>query len=205
VKLTLDNDTAVSATVGLEEIVDQIFCNDTAGVSAYWARPETRYMHSTTVSLNDRSINATWRWNPNGCVAGSYFRVTNFIKKFTLALHEGGVRVMMGTDSPTVLGVPGFSAADEVQALVNSGVSVADALQMATFNGGDFISSKLALDVPFGAIREGWRADLILLGSDPLQTAENLEDIVGVMANGRWKSNVWFEQQMEAIAKSYGN
>ena len=122
-----------------------------------------------------------------------------------MALHEAGVPVMMGTDSPTVLGVPGFSATDEVQALVNSGVDLDDALRMATWNGGHFISDKLALDVPFGAIREGFRADLLLLGSDPLEAPENLENIIGVMANGRWKSNAWFENKLDEIAVSYGN
>ena len=116
-----------------------------------------------------------------------------------------GVPVMMGTDSPTVLGVPGFSALDEVQALVDSGIPLKDALKMATWNGGEFISRKLALDVPFGAIKQGWRADLLLLGSNPLETPGNLEDIVGVMSAGRWKSSSWFATQLEAIAQSYGN
>jgi imidazolonepropionase-like amidohydrolase len=205
VTMSLDNNTAVTATLGIEELIEKIWCNDPQGVDAYWAREETRYMHPTTVSLNDRSINAKWRWNPDGCSSGGYVGVKNFLRKFTLALHEGGVNLMMGTDSPTVLGVPGFSATDEVRALANSGIPLADAIKMATWNGGDFISTRLALDVPFGAIREGWRADLVLLGSSPLESADNLEDIVGVMARGRWKSSSWFEEQLDLIAQSYEN
>jgi imidazolonepropionase-like amidohydrolase len=205
VQMSLVNGTAVTATLGIEELIDQIWCNDPQGVDAYWSREETRYMHSTTASLNDRSINAKWRWNPDGCSIGGYVGVRNFLRKFTRALHEGGVMVMMGTDSPTVLGVPGFSAIDEVRALVNSGIPLSDAIRIATWNGGDFISTRLELDVPFGAIREGWRADLLLLGSNPLESADHLEDIVGVMARGRWKSRSWFDEQLELIAESYGN
>jgi len=205
INMSLDNGTAVTATLGIEELIEQIWCNDPQGVEAYWAREETRYMHSTTVGLNNRSITSRQRWNPVGCSSGGYVQVRNFLRKFTLALHQAGIPIMMGTDSPTVLGMPGFSASDEVKALVNSGIPLVDAVRMATWNGGEFISTKLALDVPFGAIREGWRADLLLLGSNPLETADNLEDIVGVMANGRWKSNGWFEEQLEAIARSNGN
>jgi imidazolonepropionase-like amidohydrolase len=104
-----------------------------------------------------------------------------------------------------VLGVPGFSATDEIRALVNAGIPLPDVLRIGTWNGGEFISTKLDLDVPFGAIREGWRADLVLLADNPLESADNLEHIVGVMARGRWKSASWFEEQLEQIAQSYGN
>jgi imidazolonepropionase-like amidohydrolase len=112
---------------------------------------------------------------------------------------------MMGTDSPTVLGVPGFSAVDEVRALADSGIPLREVLKMATWNGGEFISRKLALGVPFGAIITGWRADLLLLGSNPLETPDHLEDIIGVMSAGRWKSSTWFSTRLETIALSYGN
>ena len=205
IQMSLNNRTAVTATLGIEELIEQIWCNDPEGVEAFWAREEARFMHPTSVGLNNRSITSTRRWNPTGCTSGGYIQVRDFLRKFTLALHEDGVSIMMGTDSPTVLGTPGFSAADEVQALVNSGIPLTDALRMATWNGGDFISTKLDLEVPFGAIRVGWRADLLLLDSNPLEFTENLEDIVGVMADGRWKSTSWFEEQLEAIAQSYGN
>ena len=205
VQATLNAGASVTATVGIEEIVARIWCGNTQGINDYWARPETRYMHPTTVNLNNRSITSTRRWNPNGCLPGSYNQVTAFIMQFTKLLHEAGVPLLMGTDSPTVLGVPGFSAVDEVQSLVNSGIPLIDALRIATWNGGQFISGGLDLDVPFGSIREGWRADMLMLGSNPLEQSENLEDIVGVMARGRWKSNTWFEIQLEAIADLYQN
>ncbi len=205
VQLTVENGTSVTATVGIEEIIDRIWCNDTAGVSNYWARAETRYMHPTTVGLNDRSINAKWRWNPDGCFNGGYTPTRDFLRRFTLALHQGGAPIMMGTDSPTVLGVPGFSAADEVQALVNSGIEPLDAIRIASFNGADFISRTLALEVPFGSITEGSRADLLLLGSNPIESVDNIKDILGVMLDGRWNSSAWFDDQLEDIARSYGN
>jgi len=202
---SLNDGTTVTATMGIEELIGQIWCNDPDGVAQYWAREETRYMHPTTVSLNNRSITANWRWNPDGCVKGGYAHVTNFLQKLTLKLHEAGVPLTMGTDSPTVLGMPGFSAIDEVRALVHCGIPLLDAIRIATWNGGQFISNKLALSTPIGAIRAGWRADMILLESNPLDNADNLENITGVMAGGRWKSAAFFESEMQAIATLYGN
>jgi len=45
----------------------------------------------------------------------------------------------------------------------------------------------------------------VLLDSDPLEAVDSMENIAGVMANGYWKSSLWFAQQLEAIAESYGN
>lgn len=205
VQATLNTGASVTATAWIEEMIAQIWCQDLAGVAAYWARPETRYMHPTTRNLNDRSIKATWRWSPEGCSPGGYQAVTDFVLQFTRRLHEGGVRLLMGTDSPTVLGMPGFSAADEMQSLVNAGIPLLDALRIATWNGGQFISGMLNLDQPFGAIREGWRADLLLLNADPLASPASLRDITGVMGRGRWKSSAWFDERLEEIAELYGN
>lgn len=205
VELTVQHGASVSATLGIEELINQVWCADPSGVAAYWAREETQYMHPTTVSLNLRSINAEWRWNPDGCSSGGYAGVAGFVLDFARRLHQGGARLLMGTDSPTVLGVPGYSAVDEVQALVNAGISLVDALRIATWNGGQFISETLELELPFGAIRAGWRADLVLLSDNPLQGAERLHAVVGVMARGRWKSRAWFDLELQAIAQQYAN
>ena len=45
----------------------------------------------------------------------------------------------------------------------------------------------------------------MLLDSNPLLSADNLKDVAGVMANGRWLSGKVLDAEMEAIAQSYGN
>ena len=111
-------------------------------------------MHPTTRQLNQRSITATWRWSPNGCSPGQYQPVTDFVLQFTKRLHDGGVRLLMGSDSPTVLGVPGFSAAREVQSLVNAGIPLVEALARLTSKPADL------LGIAAGRLEPGASADL---------------------------------------------
>ena len=73
-------------------------------------------------------------------------------------VESGGV-LMAGTD-PTGYGgvVPGFSNVREVELLVETGFSVADAIHIATMNGARF----LGRDADIGSLEPGKRADLIL-------------------------------------------
>ena len=49
-----------------------------------------------------------------------------------------------------------------------------------------YVEEHLGLDGSFGTVEEGNRADLVLLGSNPLDDLDNLTDRVGVMVRGRW-------------------
>ncbi len=204
VALARDNDLAVTATLGIEEIIAQVWGGNTSGIAEYRGREENRFMHPTTRALNERGINGS-RWNPPGASPGGYDVSRDFVREMTRQMQANGVMVLMGTDSPTVLGVPGFSAHHELLALQNAGLSNREVLRIATRNGGEYLSTRLNIQQPFGVVSNGAKADLIMLDANPLDDLAATQSILGVMTAGHWRSTDWFTPMLEAIAETNGN
>lgn len=97
-------------------------------------------------------------------------------------LHESGVPIGAGTDTPITLAIPGYSLHTELELLVRSGLTPLEALESATLVPARFLS----LDGELGAIEEGRLADLVLLDANPLDDIRNTRAIVGVLTRGRW-------------------
>ena len=97
------------------------------------------------------------------------------------ALHKAGVRILAGTDTPMPLVYPGFSLHKELELLVESGLTPAEALRAATIGPAEFFG----LGTSRGSIAVGKRADLVLLGDNPLRDISNTERIDAVILNGR--------------------
>lgn len=104
-------------------------------------------------------------------------------------LHEAGTMLVLGTDSgSTNIGVvEGFSVHDELRILTENGFTPYEALQTAT-NNSAYVVEKMAGKGDFGTIEVGKRADLLLIEGNPLEEITNTENILGVMAAGRWYS-----------------
>ena len=100
------------------------------------------------------------------------------------ALHEGGVKVLMGTDAPQQFSVPGFSLHRELLRMREAGMSPYEILKSGTVNVGQYFSKQDS----FGAIERGRRADLVLVDANPLVDITNVAKISGVMVRGRWLS-----------------
>jgi imidazolonepropionase-like amidohydrolase len=105
------------------------------------------------------------------------------LRRLTLALHKAGVPLLMGTDALATAAVPpGVSAHDELQELVQSGLTPYEALRTATTN----VARFLGQPNEFGVIRPGARADLLLLDADPRAEIGATRRSAGVMLRGRW-------------------
>jgi hypothetical protein len=102
-------------------------------------------------------------------------------------LHQARVPLLLGTDSGIMAVVPGFSIHDELQILVENGISPYEAIATGTVNAAEVIEAMVG-DGSFGTIEVGQRADLILVNNNPLENVANIKDIRGVMAAGRWYS-----------------
>jgi adenine deaminase len=94
--------------------------------------------------------------------------------------------VLVGTDTPTPLVLPGFSVRDELGNLVDAGFTPYEALSAATAaparyfdRGGDF-----------GVVAAGARADLLLLDANPLEDVSRVSRLAGVAVRGRWFTRV---------------
>jgi imidazolonepropionase-like amidohydrolase len=106
-------------------------------------------------------------------------------------MHRAGVRLIAGTDMGAVYVIPGFSIHDELQLMVEAGLSTLTALQSATINPVKFLGKEKDL----GTIEKGKLADLILLDANPLENIKNTRRIAAVMVNGRY----WPRQTLQTM------
>ncbi|HZD52625.1 MAG TPA: amidohydrolase family protein [Woeseiaceae bacterium] len=100
------------------------------------------------------------------------------------ALHDGYVPLLLGTDSGIDVVAPGTSLHEELRELTASGLSPYEALAAGTIVAAQFLGAGDA----FGAVREGLRADLLLLDDNPLEDVRSAAHPAGVMVGGAWYS-----------------
>ena len=102
-------------------------------------------------------------------------------RQIVTTLHAAGARILAGTDAPMPLVYPGFALHTELQLLVESGLTPADALRAATIWPAEF----LGLSETSGSIAVGKRADLVLLDANPLSDISHTQRIHAVVLDGR--------------------
>ena len=118
-------------------------------------------------------------------------------------LSDAGAGILMGTDSPQLFNVPGFALHRELAVMSEAGMSNYEILKSGTATVGEYVASHLGRDGDFGTVARGQRADLVLLGSNPLDDLANLFDRVGVMVRGRWVSREEIDAGLEALAAKH--
>lgn len=119
--------------------------------------------------------------------------------ELTRALHEAGGRILLGTDTPNPFVVPGFSIHQELQNLVDCGMTPYEAIKTGTKNAAEFLGQK---DL-FGTVEEGKRADLILVEEDPLEDVANVAKRDGVMLRGQWFPEEKLQNMLDELVASY--
>lgn len=96
-------------------------------------------------------------------------------------MHRRGIPIGAGTDTPINYAMPGFALHEELEMLVRAGLAPIEALRAATIRPAEFFG----LEAEMGRIEPGMRADLVLLGADPLVEISNTRRIDAVIARGR--------------------
>lgn len=122
-------------------------------------------------------------------------------QKIFRALVMAGAGVLMGTDSPSLFHVPGFSLRHEIRSMEAAGLTPYEVLVTGTRNAAEFASRELREAGNFGIIAPGNRADLLLLRGNPFDDLEFLWDQEGVMVRGRWISREEIDGRLERIAE----
>lgn len=120
--------------------------------------------------------------------SGDISEMVPFLRTFTKALADAGVPLLAGTDTPLPGMLPGYSLHEELQALVEAGLTPYQALRAATRIPGDFMQQHAPATERFGVIRVGTRADLVLAAGNPLDGLAVLKAPLGVMVAGRWRT-----------------
>jgi hypothetical protein len=98
------------------------------------------------------------------------------------SLAPGQTQVVLGS-APSGL-PPGIAQQAELRALVEAGLTPADAIRAATANA----AAALGLGLTVGRIAPGANADFILVLGDPLGSIEDAANVIGVVMNGRFMS-----------------
>ncbi len=96
-------------------------------------------------------------------------------------MHEAGVPIGAGTDTPIGFAAPGYSLHSELEMLVRAGLSPMEALEAATVHPAEFFS----LSGEMGTIEVGRVADLVLLSANPLDDITNTRTIEAVVTKGQ--------------------
>ncbi len=164
-------------------------------VEAWEARPEMRFVSPSTRE----------RWDPR-----QDFRFRNrgfpyFDRQradfevhlqITRALHEGGARLLLGTDTPNPYVVPGYSIHEELAHLVAAGLSPFEAYCAGSRDAAEFLGEPSE----FGTVEVGRRADLVLLSKNPLTDVKHFRSQRGVILRGAWFGRSALESRLEKVA-----
>ena len=122
----------------------------------------------------------------------------NVSREIVKRLYAAGVRVLAGTDAPMPHVYPGFSLHEELQLLVDAGLSTADALRAATIWPAEFLERRATE----GSITVGQRADIVLLDANPLEEISATRAILAVVLDGRFLPREALNALLEASSKS---
>ena len=110
-------------------------------------------------------------------------------------------RFLAGTDAgggyPFM--VSGFGLLSELELLAGAGMSRLEVLRAATLHA----AAATGRESAFGRVAPGLRADLVLLGSDPLASLDALDDREGVMVRGRWLDRDALQGLLDRLAEIY--
>ena len=109
-------------------------------------------------------------------------------------LHDAGAGLLLGSDAPQVMNVPGYAIHDELEYLVASGLSPYEALQTGTVNVARFFKHP-----DKGYLKKGYRANAVLLKNNPLEDISATREILAVMKNGSWYDASWIAEIKEGI------
>lgn len=118
-----------------------------------------------------------------------------FRKTMLMALHHGGVPMIMASDSPQVFNVPGFSIHNEISAMQFAGMNPYEILKTGSVN----VAKYFEREGQFGVIATGASADFVLVEGNPLENLSNLRNVQGVMVRGEWIPKNVLQQELNRI------
>jgi amidohydrolase family protein len=133
-----------------------------AAVASHLPVGDQRDRRTNSMDVNDKN-------------AARYRESWKHVLQFVRAMHKAGIPFVAGTDE-----VAGFTLHRELELYVQAGLTPAEALQVATWNGAKYT----ALLDQLGSIERGKRADVLLIDGDPTQDISAIRRISLVMKDG---------------------
>ncbi|MEM9545074.1 MAG: acyl-CoA thioester hydrolase/BAAT C-terminal domain-containing protein [Bacteroidota bacterium] len=125
------------------------------------------------------------------------------LQKLTKQIAEKGGNLLAGTDASTIFAYPGYGLLEELELMVEGGLSPLKALQTATSNCGAFLQQYSRPDLNVGYVKEGYRADLLLLEENPLEDIKAIYKRSGVLLNGVWYNANQMKEKLNILASTF--
>ena len=179
-----------------------LFHNAETGEALRARLTETRFLPRSMIDEWTKSKNGRLS-PPNNTPSGvgafglTGVRVMELRRKIVRALKMANAPIALGTDSPQMFSVPGFSTHRELKLMVDElGFTPYEALETGTLKVAQYFGTTSGT----GTVAQGKRADLILLNANPLINIANTENRAGVMVNGRWIPENAIRKRLDEIA-----
>ena len=109
-------------------------------------------------------------------------------------LQNAGAGLLLGSDAPQIMNVPGFAIHEELEFMVASGLSPLEALQSGTVNVARFLQESDS-----GEVAVGFRADLVLLAANPLADIGATRQIIAVVRSSQVYTRRDLDRKLDRI------
>lgn len=168
------------------------------GLQARLERPEARYIPPAVRTAWLEENVYTGRPEEE---RGRIEAMNDFHRPLVSALHDAGVRLLVGTDTPLPGLAPGFSLHDELDEMASAGLSDTELLRAATSDAGDFVREEVDSESTLGWIVQGGTADMVLVDADPRTDRSTLRAPLGVMVRGTWYARADLDALLQRAAQ----
>ncbi len=111
-------------------------------------------------------------------------------------LRASGVKIVVGTDANVPVAVPGFSLHDEMISLNEAGMTPVEVLRSTTQIPGEWLGNNT------GSIKEGAKANLLVLDKNPLEAIQNTKSINALVINGKYYTRAQLDAMLEAVKEA---
>ncbi|WAT16884.1 amidohydrolase family protein [Aurantiacibacter sp. MUD11] len=144
---------------------------------AYASRTGTEWLNPVTQQTEAANI-AAWASRDPAYEAGQ----AEFYSWMTGAMQDAGVLLVAGSDAGIFTNIPGDALHDELELLVEAGLTPAEAVDTATANAARVLGEEGRL----GCTGAGCAAEIVFTACDPRADIACIRQVVGVVRNGRW-------------------
>jgi hypothetical protein len=140
----------------------------------------------SVVKIDERNKYAEWEYwdGPPPSQHERFLKEASIVENRILDAHVAGVQMLGGTDAsfdnPFVY--DGFSLHEEMELMVQCGLSPAEALKTTTYNPANYLGATDSL----GTVSKNKMADLVILAKNPLTDIKNTQSISGVISDGNY-------------------
>ena len=160
------------------------------------ALPEMKYMPKETLdNWRQRKVQSTGEGS--GFDEGKWQKFDAIRKQLIKKLSDDGHGMLLGSDAPQLFNVPGFSIHKEMQDMKDAGMTNLEIIRSGTINPAVYFD----MEDTSGLVKEGYDADLILVDGNPIEDLNALQNLTGVMRQGKWFSKEVIDQRLEQIEK----